>query len=342
MKLPAQALIQSSDRQSLEREARASGKTRWLWAREGDGATGRFKLMRTEPPRYFYRGQNKHYDPCWPSICRGFRENTYRVCDLDPLDRARLLRALALNEWFVAELSKHPMMQWAAAQQIVVDGAAIAQHYGVPTGYIDVSESIEVSAFFATCHFVPTTGRWEPMRDGTGVMYQIKADEVGDRLDQICYQPFPRPTRQWAWTVELLLGEDFLQAPGLVTIDFEHDPRVGEEFLRRFDGGTKLLPPDPTAQLAAAICAADELPIEHVEKAEAYFVDDQTGVNAEDVSETRHLLQDSLRYSFSDTSHVSYSKADIADAEAEWSVLRDKFFQGVGLQLTRTRGANEA
>jgi hypothetical protein len=341
MKLPAYALLQMSDQDRAEREARSIGSTRWLMAHAGDGSSGKIKLMRADRPSFLYRGQNTHYDPCWPSICRGFRDNSYLVRDLDSVDRARLLRGLALNIWFVEEVSKHPMMKWAVAEHIVIDCAAIAQHYGVPTGYMDLSESFEVSAFFATCRYAPTRGQWEPMQDGEGVMYRLPVEAIDERAAPICYQPFPRPSRQWAWTVELRLGEDFLQAPMLQAFRFDHDPKVGEGILKRFGGGPDLPPPDPTARLAAAICAAKEIPIAYVEEAEAQLADDPSGVSSDEAKDIRSLLRNELKYSFSNSSAIGYTSDELTHAENEWHKLRGDFYRGVGVRFVRTPREDE-
>ncbi len=325
-----------SDQDRAEREARSEGRSRWLMVHEGDGSTGRVKLERAHRPRFLYRGQNRHHDPCWPSLCRRFRENTYLVRDLDPLDRARLLRALALNNWFTDEVAKHPMMKWAAKERIAVDTTAIAQHYGVPTGYMDASESFEVSAFFATCRYIHATDQWEPMREGEGVMYRLHREAVDERASPIAYQPFPRPSRQWAWTVELRLGEDFLQAPMLQAFRFEHDPKVGEEVLKRFGGGPDLLPPDPTARLAAAMCIADEIPVSYVEEAESDMASDPSGVPVDEARGLRQILKDQLKCALSNRSSVTYSTADLVSAESEWQTVSSEFYRGVGFSLVRT------
>lgn len=46
------------------------------------------------------------------------------------------------------------MMQWVISEKVHVNVTAIAQHYGIPTAYVDLTESFAVAAFFATCRFV--------------------------------------------------------------------------------------------------------------------------------------------------------------------------------------------
>jgi len=255
--------------------------------------------------------------------------------DLDPIDRARLLRGLALNRWFANELAKHPMMRWAKSEGILVDAIALAQHYGIPTAYIDVSESFEIAAFFATCRFVQATASWEPMTKGEGAMYCLHFNAIDERISPICYQPFPRPLQQWAWTIELRLGESFLQAPTLQEFRFDHDARVGEEMLRRFDGGSKLLPHDPTARLASAICAASEIPSIYVEEVESWLAGDPNGLPAQDAKDLRATLQDELKVSLSNTSAISYTQDELNIAERDWLKSSRELYIDVNFRAVR-------
>jgi hypothetical protein len=48
-------------------------------------------------------------------------------------------------------------------------------------------------------------------------------------------------------------------------MEFEHNKDVGEYFLDKFDGGRKLFPPDPLAEVAHEIMICNEIPIEFIE-----------------------------------------------------------------------------
>jgi len=301
-----------------------------------DDATGKGKLISTVISLPLYRGQNKHFDPSWPSICRDFHHNASRVADLNPIDRARLFKALVLNRWFVAELAKHPMMRWADSQNILTDPIAVAQHYGIPTAHVDLSESFAIAAFFATCRFVKRTASWEPMTSGEGVIYCVRFTAMDRRISPICYQPFPRPSLQWAWTAELRLGESFLSAPTLRELHFSHNRQLGEAMLKRFDGGLALLPADPSARLASEMVAASEVPTIHVDEVESWLANDPNGLSTEEARTTRSNLQKELGLVESDTSQVSYTQEELCVAERDWQRTCDGFFTDVSFRCTRT------
>jgi hypothetical protein len=339
MKLPAFALLQMSDQDNDRIEREMESTVRWTMVHEGDGSTGKVKLVRADHPAILYRGQTRVYDPCLPTIARGFPVGAGSVSDLSDGDQARLVFGLALNRWFQTELERHPMVNWAKEQRVAFDVAAIAQHYGIPTGYMDVSESFQVSAFFATCWFDSKTGEWKPMTRGEGVMYRLDARAVRDRSCPICYQPFPRPTKQWGWTVELMLGEDFLFAPSLQNFAFDHDTKVGEEILRRVDGGNKLIAPDPTAEVANRMCAGKEVPIHFLDEVEADLVGGEAALSASKFKAIRRNLQSLLNVDVVQASNVGFDAKQLTRAQADWNSWEPDFWQGVGFQLVQTRPA---
>lgn len=334
----AKAILDLAERHAfIEPQQRTARR----WAMAVNDRTGKGKLLRNVVSLPLYRGQIKHFDPSWPSISRNFSRNKSLVSDLTPEDRASLFKRLVLNRWFATELQKHPMMQWANSEGIEVDLIAIAQHYGIPTAYFDLSESFAIAAFFATCRMVGDTGHWEPMAEGSGVIYCIQAMAGDPRISAICHQPFPRPSFQWAWIAELRLGESLLQAPSLQSIHFEHDQRVGEALLEKFDGGLKLFPPDPSARLASEMCKTSDLPVIHVDEVEAWLANDPKGLSLEEVKIVRRDLQ-KQGVRFVTASQVAYSQQDLFLAEKEWSQMNGDFYQDVSVRYALPVGSDGA
>lgn len=68
---------------------------------------------------------------------------------------------------FYGELDRHPAMRWAARLGLEIGNIEIAQHYGIRTSLLDVTESPEVALFFATHEREP---------DGTYVPLDIRID----------------------------------------------------------------------------------------------------------------------------------------------------------------------
>lgn len=330
MKLPASAILKLVDQECVPQTG-----NRWLMVAEGDGSSNKVKLARNVISVPLYRGQHSPFPQCGASLCRGFHRNTYRVADLDPTDQAHLLHRLSLNRWFAHELENHPMMKWAKSQKIVVDAIAIAQHYGIPTAHVDLTESFAIATFFATCRFADNQ-TWEPVTDGTGVIYQVQFNVCDARISPICYQPLPRPSQQWGWTSELRLGEDFLQTPKLQILEFEHNKTLGEEMLKRFDGGKKLFAADPSARLAAEMRGATEIPSVYIDEVEAWLANDQYGLPLEKIKQARKILKSDLKINISNVSAISYTPHDLRKMESEWSASKDDFWEEVSFRFTRS------
>jgi hypothetical protein len=174
------------------------GKTKrtWSYVHRTDGGVG---LMPTTGVRHLYRGQTRRYSPYLPSISRSVKGPARRLFELSQHEWTTVLINLIRSEWYCSELRKHPVFQWAASDNVTLPEVEFAQHYGIPTALVDVTESLEVALFFATHEFLDGVPR--PCKEGTGILYRIDwlsaPDEVSNRFRPIAIQPFARPYRQW-------------------------------------------------------------------------------------------------------------------------------------------------
>jgi FRG domain len=141
---------------------------KWAWWLNDDASRG---LSPCHGTRYLYRGQNRRYWSLAPSISRGIHTRTLALRDLRLDEQSRVLVALIRADWYCRLLKTHPVLMWAKEERFEIDRMALAQHYELPTGYIDLSESLEVALFFACCEF--QNGRWQPLSKGRGILYRI-------------------------------------------------------------------------------------------------------------------------------------------------------------------------
>ncbi|HSX49735.1 MAG TPA: FRG domain-containing protein [Cellvibrio sp.] len=240
---------------------------------------------------HLYRGQNTRYVPLLPSIARGLNTNDLAQLWMgDISDQAKVIIRLAQSWWFARELNHHPVMQHSKKVRFGLDEIAMAQHYGIDTGYLDLTDDFNVSAFFATCRCL-SDGSWEPVDSGIGVVYRVSL-----RDDKSCFEKYmplgpqklPRPTEQSAWVVELPMHHSFEGWPGVSMLQFEHDRSVGEYFLDKFAGGKVLFPADPLADVADEILSCGELPVELFEAAFDSFASDPLGIRPDQISAIRN------------------------------------------------------
>jgi hypothetical protein len=252
----------------------------WYWATDGDhGVAIPFHVSTV------YRGQNQRCRPMLPSIARGIAPSTGKLFESPPCDQAKIVIRLAQSWWFAREFGHHPAAAHAERQRLRVDRIAVAQHYGIPTGYLDLTDDFDVAAFFATCR--ETDGQWEPLKDGVGVIYKVGRDDCGELLKPLGPQPLARPFEQKAWVIELPLFHAFDGWREVSIILFQQSKAVGQHFLDRFGGGSKLFPADPLASVADEILKCGELPDELIDSAIKSFAEDEFGIRADQIGDVR-------------------------------------------------------
>src|SRR5262249_33833374 len=155
--------------------------------------------------------QNKRYEPCYPTIARELKSRARNMTSLIQTEQAAMILNWTRTQWFAECLQETPAFQWMKQHKIYMDEIAVAQHYGLPTGYIDLTQAFDVASSFACCKYDPVKKRWDPLKTGEGVIYVIDQREIlpDNRPIPICLQPFPRPSEQWGWVHEVTLGDDF-------------------------------------------------------------------------------------------------------------------------------------
>ena len=313
---------------------------KWAWWRDPDGSMG---LSPVHGTRYLYRGQNRRYWSCRPSISRSIRTRARSLGDLDVDEQLKVLDALIRSDWYCEIIQRHPVFEWAKNKSYSIDRMALAQHYELPTGYIDLTESIEVALFFACCQF--RNGKWEAKARGRGILYRLDwvewHDQIGSRIKAIGLQPFPRPYAQWAWTVEMMLGEDFEDIPGVEAVTFEHSAEIGEGLLYMFDGGNELLPSDPIYDWACEVKKSRQLPRSNGLSVVHDISQDPFGIQTNDADETLRQIEDANGISFTDAPEFSIDEESIARLSADWEASKATFMEtmttNTRVQLLRRR-----
>lgn len=241
----------------------------WSFCRnERRGST----LLPIGGPYYLYRGQTHRHVPCFPSMYRHIARPARFLDQLSSDEAISVVADVVRTFAYYSELNPHPVFRWARAQGVDINDLEIAQHYGIRTSLLDLSESIEVALFFATHDL--QAGRFEPRTTGSGVLYIVNRAMVPapflHRFRPVAIQPFLRPFRQWAWTCELLMGECFEACPYLAMIEFEQSAALANEALLMAERAGSLFPPDLLADLAEAVNALRVFPEHAVRSAEAH------------------------------------------------------------------------
>lgn len=249
-----------------------------------DRSVVRLMPMSQSPFRY-YRGQSKYYAPCQPSLYRKKKDGTY------PTKKEVAAHRIKTCE-FTLLLQKHPVF-CVIAQNELVNPVALAQHYGLASEYLDITNSKWVAAFFACTRYDWTTDGYFPVgrdfEDGFGVMYISKdfgvdnlPEDFFDRNSVIGYQYFARPTKQSSFGYALGLGKDFNDSPYFDRVFFRHDLEASTMVYHMSYGQNRFIPRDELSILAREIDKSGEVTRQAVEMCRkayyhnesAHFLDD--------------------------------------------------------------------
>ena len=164
----------------------------------------------------YYRGEPDVYETCFPSIYRG-----------NPSEEEILINQLKVLD-FKDICRTFPTAQFAEADGLDVRYDAIAQHYGLKTNIVDITNDISVAAYFATQQYDEDTDSYHPVRDGSGCIRKtfpmMGMPEFQGMI--IGVQPFYRTARQCAYGYARKPGEDF--AKSSTAIIFRQDVRMNQ------------------------------------------------------------------------------------------------------------------
>ena len=223
-----------------------------------------FPCGRIMPPQlspFLYRGQTKRFSPCRPSVFRSL-PMAQRPRELARRERLVYFLSEVRTCWFKLETRKHPAYEFGHKIGLQIDAWSLAQHYGIPTHHLDLTQSVDVAAFFATCSLDKT--EWQPCTEGVGVIYALNFSAIPESWNYfklVGLSTFPRPGEQKAWTVPLNLKADFEKWSIVEIVQFKHTRAGSEKFHSMFAGGESLFPYDPAHDLAMAIVASKTLPV---------------------------------------------------------------------------------
>ena len=311
---------------------------RWTYA-HSDQDPSMAVIFPENPGDVLFRGQGRRYLPCVSTAARGLGIDARCLKELSGANQARLIGNLIRTEWFVKLLRETTAAKWLKENSIVLDEMAVAQHYGLPTGYIDLTQSFDVAAFFACCRYDSATKAWTPVADGEGVVYAVQWRTVPDgySIRPINLQFFPRPSEQWGWTCEMRLGDDFDNMPFVHKLVFKHDEQASRRILARFSQGGDLFPADPLSQLAERLMALPALPVDAAERIAADLIEDPQGKPGATVQDIRSLLEEFGGVTLSNDINIPDLARINGELDRVWEQRREGFFTGIGTRVVRVR-----
>lgn len=214
---------------------------------------GKYILLPTAIDYSFvFRGQTYFYDECLPTL--------YRKKDIT--EEEVLIERLRCCE-FELYLRQFPQVAAFEQHKYNIDFLGLAQHYGLKTDVIDLTNSLDVALFFAMCNMSQDGKSFYPQqedREYIGYIYAVSTMEYGHgpntiknlfdgRMNAIGMQPFYRPGSQRGFGLHLKKGEPLT---GLL-YSFSYTKTDSEQIYQHFSEGRVLWHEDEISRVAREI-----------------------------------------------------------------------------------------
>lgn len=106
--------------------------------------------------RNYFRGENAYYKTSRPSLYRGLSDDITSKLNL-------FTSYLRQIEFYNALFRLKIIKSWDKQHYLELDPTAIAQHYGIRTGYLDITSDFKVALFFACCKWDSVFNKWLPL-----------------------------------------------------------------------------------------------------------------------------------------------------------------------------------
>lgn len=219
-------------------------------------STGEKILLPVSYPYFFlFRGQNKEYSPCLPSLYR------------QDLDKVALFIEKLRFYTFKQLLDTHPIVDgFFKVRGYKIDYEGLAQHYGMKTHVLDFTSDLDVALFFATCLYDTATDTYQCYNDKKihhAILYLVNpilnddlysANEIQNILENritcIGLQPFARPGAQKGFSYHCTEEDKSLKAPMYKIRFTSNDSR---KYFANYQSGERLWIHDELVPKAKAI-----------------------------------------------------------------------------------------
>lgn len=208
-------------------------------------------------PMTFYRGESRYHETCVPSLLRVNDEKVVLQARLQTAELECILSQHPVVKDFLLREIRHRRL--SRPFYLKVPFVGLAQHYGILTPYIDLTNDKWVAVFFAITNFI--SGKWEVALPSDiqqyGSIYRLADFNFNDHSlphpKPIGLQYFNRPGRQSAFTLDMTQTKDLNQYPGVERIYFRHDTDANQLVYDLCQQGRKFLPSDSLVSVVESI-----------------------------------------------------------------------------------------
>jgi FRG domain len=233
-------------------------------------------------------------------------------------------------------LKYHPFIEFSKKIGLHINYEGLAQHYGLQTDLIDLTQDFDTAAFFACCKF-NDNGNWEPMSDGNGIIYRVDITRLSEDLfklfEIVGLNVFPRPGEQKAWSFKIPLGVDFEQF-GFEEFEFKHDHELSKNILKEFNLGNSLFPFDLIADKVDTILNHNSIPFPVAENVLLKHKLDSAEL---DIATERYCerFENQFGISIDNRALTTISENEIIDLNKQIESKKENFLKKVGVRTVK-------
>ena len=270
----------------------------------------------------FYRGQSEYHEQCLPSLYRFEGERLEKETLRSQLQTAEMILLMKSHPVIMSIESGGIMHEKLGLVRIPVMYDGLAQHYGIKTCYLDLTNDIWCAAFFAATTY---DGKYHPFvvkedmpfEKKYGVLYKLDYKSGGDTdfskdsILPIGLQYFNRPGKQNALVIAMQDLRDLHKHRRLERMFFRHDTEASRLIYTLSQFGRQFITDDPFAKMVETICAEDKYSKNAVMLAYRIY---STGVDFE------RFVEEVMRHGFEivESPRVVYPEELFAKEFDEW------------------------
>lgn len=220
-------------------------------------------VVRQGERRNYYRGELcERYPSSKTSLFREMdkcrnkaeREVVYLIAKMRAVVFQKILERLKYTERWATWIGSMPYFE------------AIAQHYGLMTELLDITNDFNVAMFFACCKWIQKDKSWRPLtldecRDiGYGILYHAPSDRLQFYMDfdktpplpkviPVGFQPFYRCQKQVGYVIKMEEDEDLQNNKIFERLKFKHSVQLSEGVFDYMNQGKDIYPDEDMVNL---------------------------------------------------------------------------------------------
>ena len=251
---------------------------------------------------HYYRGENQIFSKSQPTLLRKLELHDSE--QERTLERLIAYMRIAEFKLFISQFDI--VKNWAC--DVLYE--PLAQHYGLDTEWLDITNDFNAALFFATCYWDSTLKKWLPLtkeqtekneRSKYGVIFHMpywqnptrlisyaNGDKDVNLVLPIGFQPFVRCHMQTAYAIKMVKHFPLQDDIEFEKLYFRHSEKLSRDVYELMDCGRKIYPQEGLSEFKDII---DGIKYTQIFSESAFF-DACDTLGIKDIDKYRRLLQE--------------------------------------------------